>query len=60
MFCVQWIAENLLAPLIVSIVVEILLLNFMEIVEHIKKAHFFLDSGLQFGYYSRAPVTGLF
>lgn len=47
MFTMKWILENLIAPLVVAFVFDILKQifkpNFVQIVEHIKKRHFLVD-----------------
>lgn len=43
MFTLQWNMENFIAPLAVVLSAEILTWGFVQIVEHIKKPHFFID-----------------
>ena len=39
----EWIVENLIAPLVVALIVEILKQIFVQSIEHIKKRHFLVD-----------------
>lgn len=43
MFSLQWNIENIVAPLLVSVVATILAEVFIQMVEHLKKPHFFVD-----------------
>jgi hypothetical protein len=43
LFTSQWNIENFFAPLAVMLTGEILMWFFVQIVEHIKKPHFFID-----------------
>lgn len=43
MFTLQWYIENYFVPLAVVLTGEILKWFFVQIVEHIKKPHFFID-----------------
>lgn len=43
MFSLQWNIENIIAPLLVSVVATILAEVFVHSVEHLKKPHFFVD-----------------
>lgn len=45
MFTTKWNIENYFAPLLVWLTCEILKWFFVQIVEHIKKPLFFIDSG---------------
>lgn len=46
MFLTQWNIENFFAPLVVMLFGEILMWFFVQIIEHIKKLHFFVDKRL--------------
>jgi len=43
LFTLQWNIENLIAPIFVNLVGAILMWFFVQLVEHIKKPHFFVD-----------------
>ena len=43
LFALQWNIENLIAPIICSLISNIMMWFFVQLVEHIKKPHFFVD-----------------
>jgi len=43
LFTLQWYIENCLAPILVCLTCEFLMWFFVQIGEHIKKPHFFID-----------------
>lgn len=43
MFSLQWNIENIVVPLLVSVIAAILAEVFVQIIEHIKKPQFFID-----------------
>ena len=54
MFTAQWNIENYFAPLFVWLSCEILKWIFVQIVEHIKKAHFLLAKCARMRYITQA------